>query len=50
MKGNSKFWLQNNAKFMLNLRCQWIAEVGIIFVVLSLTLLLNLRLLEKIYT
>ncbi|MDZ7970438.1 MAG: ISLre2 family transposase [Nostoc sp. DedSLP03] len=25
MKGNSKFWLQNNAEIMLHLRCQWIA-------------------------
>ncbi|MHC5854933.1 MAG: ISLre2 family transposase, partial [Nostoc sp.] len=26
MKGNSKFWLQNNAEIMLHLRCQWIAR------------------------
>ena len=26
MKGNSKFWLQNNAEIMLHLRCQWIAK------------------------
>ncbi len=25
MKGNGKFWLQNNAEIMLHLRCQWIA-------------------------
>lgn len=25
MKGNSKFWLKNNAEIMLHLRCQWIA-------------------------
>ncbi len=25
MKGNSKFWLQNNAEIMLHLRCKWIA-------------------------
>lgn len=25
MKGNSKFWLQDNAEIMLHLRCQWIA-------------------------
>lgn len=26
MKGNSKFWLQDNAEIMLHLRCQWIAR------------------------
>ncbi|MBD6619854.1 ISLre2 family transposase [Komarekiella sp. 'clone 1'] len=26
MKGNSKFWLQDNAEIMLHLRCQWIAK------------------------
>ena len=26
MKGNSKFWLKNNAEIMLHLRCQWIAR------------------------
>ncbi len=36
MKGNSKFWLQNNAEIMLHLRYQWIAKswhkyVGSIF-------------------
>jgi len=25
IKGNSKFWLQENAEIMLHLRCQWIA-------------------------
>jgi hypothetical protein len=25
MKGNSKFWLKENAEIMLHLRCQWIA-------------------------
>jgi hypothetical protein len=25
MKGNSKFWLKDNAEIMLHLRCQWIA-------------------------
>ncbi len=25
IKGNSKFWLKNNAEIMLHLRCQWIA-------------------------
>ena len=25
MKGNSKFWLRNNAEIMLHVRCQWIA-------------------------
>jgi hypothetical protein len=25
LKGNSKFWLQNNAEIMLHLRCQWMA-------------------------
>ncbi|MDY6899671.1 MAG: ISLre2 family transposase [Cyanobacteriota bacterium] len=25
MKGNSKFWLKNNAEIMLHARCQWIA-------------------------
>ena len=25
MKGNSKFWLNNNAEIMLHTRCQWIA-------------------------
>jgi hypothetical protein len=25
MKGNSKFWLKQNAEIMLHLRCQWIA-------------------------
>ncbi|GCL40299.1 hypothetical protein SR1949_54370 [Sphaerospermopsis reniformis] len=25
MKGNSKFWLRENAEIMLHLRCQWIA-------------------------
>jgi hypothetical protein len=25
MKGNSKFWLKNNAEIMLHLRCQWMA-------------------------
>jgi hypothetical protein len=26
IKGNSKFWLKNNAEVMLHLRCQWIAK------------------------
>ena len=26
MKGNSKFWLQNNAEIMLHQRSQWIAK------------------------
>ena len=26
IKGNSKFWLQNNAEIMLHIRCQWIAK------------------------
>ena len=26
MKGNSKFWLQDNAEIMLHLCCQWIAK------------------------
>ena len=26
MKGNSKFWLRDNAEIMLHLRCQWIAR------------------------
>ncbi|MFN6537554.1 MAG: ISLre2 family transposase [Nostoc sp. EkiNYC01] len=26
IKGNSKFWLKNNAEIMLNLRCQWMAN------------------------
>jgi hypothetical protein len=25
IKGNSKFWLKENAEIMLHLRCQWIA-------------------------
>jgi len=25
MKGNSKFWLKENAEIMLHARCQWIA-------------------------
>ena len=25
MKGNSKFWLKNNAEIILHARCQWIA-------------------------
>ena len=25
IKGNSKFWLKNNAEIMLYLRCQWMA-------------------------
>mgnify|MGYP000140803153 CR=1 FL=1 len=25
MKGNSKFWLKQNAEIMLHFRCQWIA-------------------------
>jgi hypothetical protein len=25
IKGNSKFWLQENAEIMLHLRCQWMA-------------------------
>jgi hypothetical protein len=25
MKGNSKFWLKENAEIMLHLRCQWMA-------------------------
>ena len=26
IKGNSKFWLKQNAEVMLHLRCQWIAK------------------------
>lgn len=26
IKGNSKFWLKNNAEIMLHLRCQWMAH------------------------
>lgn len=26
IKGNSKFWLKNNAEIMLHLRCQWMAN------------------------
>ncbi|MBG1265975.1 ISLre2 family transposase, partial [Nostoc sp. WHI] len=25
IKGNSKFWLKDNAEIILHLRCQWIA-------------------------
>ena len=26
MKGNSKFWLKNNAEILLHFRCQWVAR------------------------
>ena len=26
IKGNSKFWLQDNAEIILHLRCQWMAK------------------------
>lgn len=41
MKGNSKFWLKNNAEIMLHARCQWIAGCWNSFCCSILTSLIN---------